>query len=343
MTQAGPLDQRQHTEEQSRNARLHGAGVERPAKSPADEFFGRLNTELRWPKQSPAAIAAAVEAMQRVGLEADSENMVDTTVKQPEASGRICAACGGQNREVNKFCGLCGAPLLEKRQNPSATAEPAGLEHSVPGSTAANGQHHYYHHYHHHFFATANESGYPESNFAPRIPAPERSAKELVPSRAPLNAPAISRAEIAVRKQTQALALACNSKQLDDLVDVYAPDALLLRPNTPPVRGSAAIREHFFGLLESGFGEVELEPLRVEIVGEMAYEAGRCKMLVPFAISKRREERGKYLMVYNRRPTGEWKMMVDCWSSDLSLSVMSEPEPAKNALPPRPGIPRKSA
>jgi ketosteroid isomerase-like protein len=337
--QAGPLDQRQHTEEQSRNHRPRGADAEPNAKGAADKFFERINTELRWPKPSQAAIAAAVEAMQRVGLEADSENMVNTTVKPIDASGRTCAACGAQNRDVNKFCGLCGAPLLDKKQNPSATAEPASVEHARPSSNAVNGQHHYYHHYHHHFFAAATESGYPETNFAPA----ERPVKELVPNRAPLNAPAISRAEATIRKQTQALALACNSKQLDDLVDVYAPDALLLRPNTPPVRGSAAIREHFFGLLESGLGEVELEPLRVEIVGEMAYEAGRCKMLVPFAMSKRREERGKYLMVYNRRPTGEWKIMVDCWSSDLSLGVVSEPEPAKNVLPPRPGIPRKSA
>jgi len=338
--QAGPLDQPQHTEKQSRNDRLHSVGAEANAKAPADAFCERLNTELRWPKPSQAAIAAAVEAMQRVGLEADSENMVNTTVKQTEA--RICAACGAQNRDVNKFCGLCGAPLLDKKPIPSATAEPASVEHAGPSSTAANGQHHYYHHYHHHFFATATESGYPETNFAPRV-VPDHAAKESVPSRAPLNAPAISRAEATIRKQTQALALACNSKQLDDLVDVYAPDALLLRSNTPPLRGSAAIREHFFGLLESGLGEVELEPLRVEIVGEMAYEAGRCQMLVPFALGKRREERGKYLMVYNRRSTGEWKIMVDCWSSDLNLSVVSEPEPAKTVLPPRPGIPRKSA
>jgi ketosteroid isomerase-like protein len=340
--QVGPLDPEQHTEQQLRNARLRGAGAEASAKGQANESLGRGNSELRWPKPSQAAIAAAVEAMQRVGLEADSENMVNTTVK-PEASNRVCAGCGAQNREANKFCGLCGAPLLEKKPIPSAAAEPARVEQIAPSSAASNGDHHYYHHYHHHFFATATESGYPESNFAPRVPVPDHAAKELIPNRAPLNAPAISRAEAAVRKQTQALALACNSKQLDDLVDVYAPDALLLRPNTPPVRGSAAIREHFFGLLESGLGEVELEPLRVEIVGEMAYEAGRCKMLVPFAMGKRREERGKYLMVYNRRSSGEWKIVVDCWSNDLSLSVVSEPEPLKNALPPRPGLPRKSA
>jgi ketosteroid isomerase-like protein len=340
--QAGPLDQPQHIDKQLGKDRAGKGGGESKTRDPGDEFCERLNSELRWPKPSQAALEAAFEAMQRVSLETDSENMVSTTIKQPEGSAKICAACGGQNRETNKFCGLCGAPLLDQKTNPAATAEGTTLQHAVPSLTATNGQHHYYHHYHHHFFATGTGSGYPEPSFAPRV-ASAHPAKELIPLRAPLSAPAISRAEATIRKQTQALALACNSRQLDDLVDVYAPDALLLRPNTPPVRGSAAIREHFFGLLESGFGEVELDPLRVEIVGDMAYEAGRCKTLVPFAIGKRREERGKYLMVYHRRGNDEWKIMVDCWSSDLSIGVVSEPEPAKNPLPPRPGIPRKSA
>src|ERR1700739_3668549 len=136
--QVGPLDPEQHTEQQLRNARLRGAGAEASAKGQANESLGRGNSELRWPKPSQAAIAAAVEAMQRVGLEADSENMVNTTVK-PEASNRVCAGCGAQNRETNKFCGLCGAPLLEKKPIPAAAAEPARVEQIAPSSAASNG------------------------------------------------------------------------------------------------------------------------------------------------------------------------------------------------------------
>jgi uncharacterized protein (TIGR02246 family) len=138
---------------------------------------------------------------------------------------------------------------------------------------------------------------------------------------------ALSRAESAVRKLTQDWAHACNTKQLDDLVDLYGADAVLLRPNVPLVRGMAAIREFFFGALDSGLGEVEMEPLRVEILGDTAYEAGRCKMLVP-ALGKRREERGKYLLTLTRQ-AGEWKILADCWSSDLSLGVGTDPGSAK--------------
>jgi len=67
--------------------------------------------------------------------------------------------------------------------------------------------------------------------------------------------------------------------------------------------------------------------LRVEIVGDLAYEAGRLKALVPSAIGKRREERGKYLWVCQRQSGGEWKLAADCWSSDLTLTTLESDVP----------------
>jgi len=137
----------------------------------------------------------------------------------------------------------------------------------------------------------------------------------------------MSRAEAAVRRITQEWVLACNTKHLDDLLELYIADALVLRSNYPPVRGAAAVREFFFGALDAGLGEVEIEPLRVDVAGELAYEAGRFKALVPSATGKRREERGKYVWVCSRQSNGEWKLAVDCWSSDLALTTMESDIP----------------
>jgi len=82
----------------------------------------------------------------------------------------------------------------------------------------------------------------------------------------------------------------------------------------------------------------------VEVIGDLAFDAGRCKMLVPSAMGKRREERGKYLFVYARQKDGNWKIAADCWASDLALAVAVEPEAAKTSpILPRPGITRKGA
>ena len=137
----------------------------------------------------------------------------------------------------------------------------------------------------------------------------------------------MSRAEAAVRRVTQEWVLACNTKHLDDVLELYISDAIVMRSNCPPLRGAAALREFFFGALDSGLGEAEMEAIRVEIVGDLAYEAGRFKALVPSAAGKRREERGKYLWVCQRQAGGEWKVAADCWSSDLTLTNLESDVP----------------
>lgn len=92
------------------------------------------------------------------------------------------------------------------------------------------------------------------------------------------------------------------------------------------------MREFFFGTLNAGLGEVEMEPLRIEVVGDLAYEAGRCKALIPSSTGKRREERGKYLWVCARQSNGEWRLTADCWSSDLSLSTLESDIPTSTGV-----------
>ena len=136
---------------------------------------------------------------------------------------------------------------------------------------------------------------------------------------------------------------AVNNRHLDDLVSTYTADALVLRPNHPAVRGAAAIREFFFAGLDAGLGDVELDPLRLDVVGDVAYEAGRCKMLVPVAVSKRREEKGKYLALLTRKSNGEWAITCDCWSTDLSIARpdAEATQPPAPLPPPKPPLPRK--
>ena len=329
------MDNQKHPDEQAGKPSSAASCGESPRTPEVEEFFKRLNHKMRWPKPSREAIAAALQAIQRLGFEADAEDVVNTT---PNANlGNICGSCGNQNRAVNKFCAMCGASLQQNQQEKSPERRVVRQMDSNAPEAAGNAQHHYHHHYHHFI---QDEHAAQDSDF--RAATSERPVKDVTPMRAPLSGPAMSRAESTVRKMTQDLALACNTKQLDDLVDLYATDALVLRPNTPPVRGRPAIREFFFSALETGLGEVELEPLRVDVVGDVAYEAGRCKMLAP-GVGMRREERGKYLLVYSRRG-GDWRVVADCWSTDLTLNVAAEPELARNnPAQPRTGPPRKSA
>jgi uncharacterized protein (TIGR02246 family) len=189
--------------------------------------------------------------------------------------------------------------------------------------------HHYHHHYHHHYFS-AGQEGMTSGN-VPRASADSAREVERFRPTAALRGD-MSRAEAGVRRIAQEWVLACNTKHLDDLLELYTTDALVLRSNLAPIRGASAVREFFFGALDAGLGEVELEPLRVEVVGDLAYEAGRCTALVPSATGKRREERGKYLWVCARQNGGEWKLAADCWSSDLTLTTLESDVPPGTAV-----------
>ena len=302
------------------------------ANPAVDDFFSRMNYDMRRPKPAQEAVSAALHAIQRLGAQTDSEDSVEA--EDAYESGR-CQACGNQNAVGNKFCATCGVPLLTA----APTEVPTVAGPKKTGEVAA-GPHYYHHHYHHHYFVTEGapvpnpQQGQSRDSNAP----PRETGRARVPVPLPLAGSALSRAEVAVRKVTQDWALACNTTHLDDLVELYTPDALVLRPNVSPLRGAASIREFLFSVLDAGLGEVELEPLRVELFGDVAWEAGRCKMLVPTATGKRREERGKYLVVLTRQ-AGEWKILVDCWSSDLSLAVTGE-TPAKADQVPGSAAPR---
>jgi ketosteroid isomerase-like protein len=261
---------------------------------------------------------AALRAIERLSLEQSAEESVNVNTESESSARHNCPACGTPNRKENNFCASCGATLLKSpRQAELAPRDHPSREHSA--APEAPGDHHYHHHFHHHYFSA--------SDGMDMGPGPDSRAgvgAGATRVRAPLGGPLLSRAEAALRKSTQDWALACNTKQLDDLVELYVPDALVQRPNVPVVRGTAAIREFFFGLLEAGMSEVELEPLRTELFGDFGYEAGRCKSLVPVAMGKRREERGKYLVLLSRQANGEWRIVADSWSSDLSLGATGE-------------------
>src|SRR5579872_5868227 len=297
---------------------------------------------MRRPKPDPDALAAALEAVQRMAAEVDAEDVAgDTAEDLANDATIVCRVCGYRNRTGNKFCGMCGLAVAQESESvvpaeperpplravavpptPFLDREPEAEVRPMRPRMPAQETHHYHHHYHHHYFPGGPEgAGGRAGGDVMRIDA----ARDLRPTAALRGD--MSRAEAAVRRVTHEWVLACNTKHLDDLLDLYVADALVLRSNCPPIRGAAAVREFFFGSLDAGLGEVELDPIRVEVVGDFAYEAGRCKALIPSSNGKRREERGKYLWVFARQGNSEWKLAADCWSSDLTLSMMESDVP----------------
>ncbi len=279
---------------------------ERPEGKEMEEFFQRLPGNFGWPKPDAAAVAAAVEAIHRM-----SGGAAALSAGAAYELGNACPACGGSLPAGARFCIWCGVPTQAVAGDDAAPLRPAA------------GQHHVHHHYHHLVPGPA-VSGH----------AGEAAAFSVPRGRAP--GVAGGRAETGARQVVQHWAHACNTRHIEDLMELYAADATLIRSSVAPVRSLQSIREFLGSLLEAGFGEVEMESLRVEVMGDIALDLGRCKMLVPVAMGKRREERGKYLVVLVKQPAGTWKILADCWSADLAVSAPPEPAPRKGSEPIQP-------
>jgi ketosteroid isomerase-like protein len=295
-----------------------------------DELYRRLQPASRRGKAPVEPVAAAVEAVQHLSTEMDVEDAVSDMAKDQSADSAtvICSTCSYRNRKGNRFCGKCGSALSGvsgvSASLPAEIERPQGFVAPPTPQPGANESHHYHHHYHHHYFNGATEGAYPRGSA-------DAGREDKIRPTAALRGD-MSRAEAAVRRITQEWVLACNTRHLDDLLELYVSDALVMRSNHPPIRGAAAVREFFFGALGAGLGEVEVEPVRVEVAGDLAYEAGRCKALIPSSNGKRREERGKYLWVLAKQPNSEWKLAADCWSSDLTLTTLESDIPANAAV-----------
>ena len=286
-----------------------------------EEFFQRLPGNFRWPKPNAEAVAAAVEAIQRSSRSAASQDLAAAgAADQP---GNDCSECGGSLPAGARFCVWCGIPK-----------EPAAADAAAPLHSHAGAQHHIHHHYHHLVPSQGTASGAPSDEYqssAPRGRAPGSAGGSAGKSTG-------GRAEAGARQVVQDWAQACNTKHIDDLLELYAADATLIRSSIPPVRSLPAIREFLVSLLEAGLGDVEMESLRVEVMGEIAFDLGRCKMLVPVTMGKRREERGKYLIVLVRQPTGTWKILADCWSADPAVSASTLETAARKGSEPIPPL-----
>jgi ketosteroid isomerase-like protein len=312
-----------------------------PAGKEIEDFFQRLPGTFRWPKPNAEAVAAAEEAIHRMsGGGADRDPAAAGDADEP---GSACSACGGALPSGARFCVWCG---ISAQDVAGAAAAP---------SRSAAGQHHVHHHYHHFVpgpvgFGKEAVFGASEAEFqssAPYIPRGRAPVSGTQSSITPGSATqdmagtgsfgagpkTAGRAEISARQVVQDWAQACNTRHIDDLLELYAPDATLIRSSVPPVRSLPAIREFLISLLEAGLGDVEMESLRVDMMGDIALDLGRCKMLVPVAMGKRREERGKYLIVLVRQPAGTWKILADCWSADLAVSAPPESAPRKASEP----------
>ena len=118
-----------------------------------------------------------------------------------------------------------------------------------------------------------------------------------------------------------------NSGQLDQVVDLYTRVALSLPAHANPIHGRKNIREFLRESMRLGATDFTLRIDFIQRAGNLAYDVGHYSIRLPQPDGTKKLDQGRYLVVWQRQETGEWRMLV--------FAAQSSEEPWQQNAPQR--------
>jgi uncharacterized protein (TIGR02246 family) len=108
-----------------------------------------------------------------------------------------------------------------------------------------------------------------------------------------------------------------NAGELDKVVDLYTTDALYLPAHHEPIHGRKQIREFLKGPMQQGATDFSLDIKFIQRAGDLAYDVGHYSIKLPQPDGSKMQDQGRYLVIWQHQPAGEWRMLVfAAWSSE---------------------------
>ena len=116
----------------------------------------------------------------------------------------------------------------------------------------------------------------------------------------------------AIEAGNAAWATAFNAGDLDALGAVYATDAVLYPPGSPPVTGRSAIVQAFSPMIQAGLSGA-LAPEETRVSGEMGYQIGSFALATAAGDAV---DAGHFVEIWGLED-GRWVLTRDIFNSDL--------------------------
>jgi uncharacterized protein (TIGR02246 family) len=121
--------------------------------------------------------------------------------------------------------------------------------------------------------------------------------------------------ESTIRGLTQDFSMNFNTGNYDQVGALFASDGQFMAPHHESVVGPKAIERKLREFGDAGFQDLRLESTRVDYSGDMAMEIGRYTVSIVQENGAKQADRGKFVKVWRR--LGAWRIVADCWSSNL--------------------------
>ncbi|MBZ5514972.1 MAG: SgcJ/EcaC family oxidoreductase [Acidobacteriia bacterium] len=106
------------------------------------------------------------------------------------------------------------------------------------------------------------------------------------------------------------------AKDAERLAVLYADDARILMPGRTAITGKSEILAFWKASLDGPVEQIVLDSTHIEVSGDLAYDFGTSRIVLKPPGEAPHEEKGKYVTVYRRQQAGDWKMVVDSYSSN---------------------------
>ena len=127
--------------------------------------------------------------------------------------------------------------------------------------------------------------------------------------------------EAAIRKADTDSLQAIAAKQLDTTVAFYDDAASLFIPNAPMVAGKEEIRKAWTQMFAVPGFTLSPKTTKIEIArsGDLAYMQGTYD-----ATANGATDHGKFVVVWEKKTNGAWKIAADIWNSDMPAAAPSK-------------------
>ena len=128
-----------------------------------------------------------------------------------------------------------------------------------------------------------------------------------------------------ILKTDAAWAKAAQSKKVDDWMAFYTDDAVILPPNEPTASTKESVRKLIGEMFAMPNVVITWGPTNVEVAksGDIGYVYGTYQMTWDDAAGKPAADHGKTLEIWKKQADGNWKCVVDSWSSDLPAAPVA--------------------
>lgn len=111
------------------------------------------------------------------------------------------------------------------------------------------------------------------------------------------------------------------ARNIDQLMTLFSEDGRIMSPFRPASQGKMGLRQSFdIAFNEYDHKNLKLNTIYVEVCGTLAFGFGTFQASVKLPTGKRIEDHGKWLVVLRRVGT-TWKIVSNCWNTDLPLST----------------------